>query len=95
MAIEISRTYDTNLAAVIVQIQDEFGNVSPHTIHVMNSSVCPTCGTRLITAIDGSVDVDATVGQIIADTDTATTTIKQKMQAAGWVAPSQPAPPRP
>lgn len=34
MAIEISRTFDLAHGAVVVNIRDKFGNVSPHTLYV-------------------------------------------------------------
>jgi hypothetical protein len=34
MATELSRTFDLAHGAVVVNIQDKFGNVSPHTLYV-------------------------------------------------------------
>lgn len=34
MAIEISRTFDLQHGAVVVNIKDQFGNVAPHTLYV-------------------------------------------------------------
>lgn len=34
MATELSRTFDIPHGAVVVNIQDKFGNVSPHTLYV-------------------------------------------------------------
>jgi hypothetical protein len=84
MATEIQRSFDMNQAAVIVTIRDEFGNDSPHTIHLFNANVCPACGYRLVTDVAGNVDVDATVAQIISDIDASTAKIKAAMIAAGW-----------
>jgi hypothetical protein len=84
MAQEISRTFDTTLAAVIVNIRDEFGKDSPHTIHLFNVNVCPCCGCRKVLDVGGAVDVDATVAGIIAEMDANTERIKQGMIAAGW-----------
>jgi hypothetical protein len=84
LAKEISRAYDFNLAAVIVSIQDEFGITVPHTIHLMNVNVCPVCQNRKLLDVNGNVDVDATVAQIITATDAANATLRQKFIAAGW-----------
>ena len=84
MATEVQRTFDTNLAAVIVTLQYEFGNLSVHTIHLFNVSVCPTCGYRNMVDGTGNVDVDATVTAISSDIDTSTAKIKARMIAAGW-----------
>jgi hypothetical protein len=71
LAKEISRTFDTLRAVVVVNICDEFGNVSPHSIY-----------------LNGTSDVNATVTQLIADTDTATEALRPKMIAAGWTPPA-------
>lgn len=84
MAKEISRAFDTNLAAVIVTIQDDLGNNSVHTIHVANVTTCVGCGYRMVTAVAGGVDVSATVTKIIQDVDAASSTIRNAMIAAGW-----------
>jgi hypothetical protein len=89
MAKEISRTYDTVLCAVIVQIQDCFGNVSPHTIHLMNVTQCPNCGRRVVADDAGNVDINATVAAIITEIDTTTAAMQAKMTAAGWTPPTQ------
>jgi acyl-CoA synthetase (NDP forming) len=84
MAKETQRSFDTNLAAVIVSIEDEFGNLSLHTIHLFNVSVCPACGYRNVVDGTGDVDVNATVAAIITDIDASTAKIKARMIAAGW-----------
>lgn len=68
MAIELSRTFDLAHGAVVVNIQDEFGNSSFHTLYVA-----------------GVPDVNAAVAQLLLDTDTQATTIRNAMIAAGWV----------
>lgn len=84
MAQEISRTFDTARAAVIVTVQDEFGNQSFHTIHVLDVSTCPECGEFYVKDTFGNVDVAATVAQICAEIDAANAKIKQRLMAAGW-----------
>lgn len=85
MAKELYRTFDTNLAAVVVTVQDDLGNNSVHTIHVANVTTCAACGYKMVANVSGGVDVSATVAKIITDVDASSSVIKAAMQAAGWV----------
>lgn len=52
MATEISRTFDLAHGAVIVNIQDKFGNVSPHTLYVATVPDVNTAVAQLLTDTD-------------------------------------------
>ena len=52
MAKEISRTFDTTLGAVIVNVQDSFGNISPHTVYVLNTPDVEAAIAAVLVACD-------------------------------------------
>jgi hypothetical protein len=52
MATEISRTFDLPHGAVIVIIQDKFGNTSPHTLYVAGVPDVNAAVAQLLTDTD-------------------------------------------
>lgn len=71
MAKEVRRTFDAALGAMIVEIEDDFGVHSIHTVHVThNHELCPACGRRLERGSGGEVDVNKVVGTLISESDT-------------------------
>jgi hypothetical protein len=70
MATVLSKTFDTTLGAVIVNVKDNLGNTGVHTIYVSGPS--------------GVTDVNAAIAQLLTSTDAATNAIIASFQAAGW-----------
>lgn len=68
MAKELSRTKDVAHGAVIVRVQDNNGNVAPHTIYVLG--------------LNGQT-VDEAVQEILTATDAATAALNAAFQQAG------------
>lgn len=57
MATEISRTFDLNLGAVIVQIKDQFGSVSFHTLYLLGVPDVNAAVAQLLTDTDAAAAV--------------------------------------
>lgn len=56
MATEISRTFDLPHGAVIVNIQDKFGNVAPHTLYVAGVPDVNAAVAQLLADTDTQAD---------------------------------------
>jgi hypothetical protein len=52
MSKELSRTFDTKLGAVIVNVEDNFGNVGVHTVYVAGVENVDTAIADVLTATD-------------------------------------------
>lgn len=67
MAKEIRRRLDIASRSVIVEVEDDFGIVTPHTIP-LTGDVCAHCGC-VIPGTKGSPDVEASAAAVVAHVD--------------------------
>lgn len=84
MTQEISRTFDTARAAVIVHLKDAFGNISVHTIHLLHEHHCDKCGRQSLKDLEGRVDVKGTIEQLKSDIDAMNQKLRERMLEAEW-----------
>lgn len=58
MATEISRTKDAAHGAVIVQVQDKNGTITPHTIYVLglNGQTVDQAVAQILSQVDAQID---------------------------------------
>lgn len=59
MAKEVSRTFDTLHGAVFVQVLDNLGNTSVHSVYVMNTPNVDDAIAAILTATDAATDAIA------------------------------------
>lgn len=67
MAREIKRRFDTAARQVVIDIEDDFGNVSQHSIS-LTTDTCHHCGQTL-PGTSGAADVNAAALGLVAHID--------------------------
>jgi len=67
MAKEIRRRFNTATRHVVIDVEDDFGNVSVHSIP-LTADHCSHCGQAL-PGTQGTTDVNATAAAIVAHVD--------------------------
>lgn len=75
---------------LVVEVQDDFGTVSHHTLPLMADS-CPHCGMALPSSAPGTPDINAAITAVLTQVDQWAADLKAKLQAAGITADNGPA----
>jgi hypothetical protein len=57
MATELSRTFDLQHGSIVVNIKDQFGNVSVHTLYVAGVPDVNAAVTQLLSDVDAQATV--------------------------------------
>jgi hypothetical protein len=81
MAQELSRKFNTANRTITVEIQDDFGNVSLHTLPLTGDQ-CPMC-KQLLPGANGVTNVPAAVKGLVDHIDQITADVLPKFEAAG------------
>jgi len=73
-----------NLATrtLVLDVQDDFGTLSQHTLPLMADS-CPHCGFAMPASLQGTPDINAAITAVLASVDQNTADLTTKLQAAG------------
>ncbi len=80
MAKEISRRFDTAARQVVIEIEDDFGNISKHSIS-LTADHCSHCGQAL-PGTKGAADVNAAAVGLVAHVDGMMPDLIAKFEAA-------------
>ena len=80
MAREIKRRFNIPMRQVVVEIEDDFGHVTPHSISLIGDT-CISCGQTL-PGTSGSADVNASAKAIVGHVDGMMPDLIAKFEAA-------------
>jgi hypothetical protein len=81
MAKELTRRFNTANRTITVEIQDDFGNISLHTLP-LSGDQCPMC-KHLLPGANGVTDVPTAVQGLVDHIDQITADVLPKFEAAG------------